>query len=121
DGATGKLAGDFRGRQIGDLDALHALDAAAIGAVVTDRRYCQTGALEDRCRILLDAALRRQGDGDRAHREALAVSMRSSQSEKPTAGLWSVAPSSVISRSYRPPPASTAEDPSCVTSKTRPV
>ena len=78
------------------------------------------GTFEDRRSVVLHPALGRKRNGD-GHAAALSVSIRSSQKEKPTAGMRSVAPRKVSSRSKRPPPASTALEPSTVTSKTRPV
>ena len=120
DAAITQLARDFRGRKESDLDIVETFDTAAIGALIADGDDFQAGALEDRGRILLHAPLGGHGDGD-GHERALSASIRSSHKAKPTAGIWLEAPSSVISRSKRPPPARTAWLSPAVTSKTRPV
>ncbi|MNZ89671.1 hypothetical protein D3C78_1086050 [compost metagenome] len=119
--ARADLAGDLGGRQIGDLDIVPSFDTAAIGAVIADCRDLQSGAFQNGGSVFLHPALGGQCDGDHGLSLPRTASMRSSQSEKPTAGIFSCAPSSVSSRSKRPPPARTLSPPASTTSKTRPV
>ena len=118
--ADADLAGDLGGGEEGDLDIVDAFDPAAIGSVVADGDDLHAGAIENRRSIVLHPALGGQRYGDHAN-SPLTVSIRSSQSEKPTAGISSAAPSSVSMRSKRPPPASTRCSPRSAISNTRPV
>ena len=87
DAALAEFAGDLGGRQERHLDIVAALDAGAVFAVVAGQADGKAGARQHVERLLLQPALRRDGEGD-GHRAApRSASMRSSQTEKPTPGI----------------------------------
>ena len=88
-----KLRGDVGGREVGDLDAGHPGDRTAVFARAARLDEVQAGAREEGFRILLQAALRRDGENEwRAHGSAPISFRRSIHTEKPTAGIGVVAP-----------------------------
>ena len=97
DGTGADLAGDLGRRQERHLDAGEAGDAAAIAPPGARRRQLQPGPCQAVERILLEAALRRDGEDERQG-HGLAPS-RSSQMAKPTAGTAPSGPTRASRRS----------------------
>ena len=95
--ALAELRGDFRRRQVNDLDAVEILDGAAIVARATRLDEFKPRARKERFRILLQAALRRHGKNERggAHDLPPLPASSSIDAAKPTAGIASRAPSRV--------------------------
>src|SRR5690349_2036708 len=87
-----ELMHDFGRRQIDDLDAVEAVDHAAITTLMSFRTQAQASFLEERSGGLLEAALGGHGDGEWRgrsghHRSPLvAASRRSVWIAAPTAG-----------------------------------
>ena len=102
--AARQLSGDVACRQIGDLDIVEACNGAAIIARATRLRQRETGAGEEGLGVFLQAALGRDGQNEwrghdaRSDVEVCCASV-SIQTEKPTAGMGSAAPSCVSSPS----------------------
>ncbi len=99
DAALADLAGDFGGGEEGDLDVGATLDAGAVFSVVAGQADGEPGPGERLERLVLEAALRGDGERDGHAAPPLSCSMRSSQTEKPTPGIGVLAPSRVSSRS----------------------
>src|SRR5690606_2150963 len=97
DAALAELARDLRRRQESDLDVIAALDPGAVAAFVVGLDDGEAGAGQRFQRLVLEATLGGQRDGDR--HAASSMPIRSSQTEKPTPGIGSSAPSKVSSRS----------------------
>ena len=121
DRADADFAGDFGGRQEGDLDIVQAFDAAAIGAVVADGDDLHAGAFEDRRGVVLHPALGGKRDGDVIRRlpSRLRCGRARARSRRP--GMRSFG----AEQRQHPVEAAAAGqhrgEPSTVTSKTRPV
>ena len=91
--ADAELRGDVRGGEIGDLDARHSGDGAAVFARAARLDELQARAREEAFRVLLQAALRRDGENERrAHGSVPIAFRRSIHTEKPTAGIGAAAP-----------------------------
>ena len=98
DGALPDLARYFRGGQERHLDAVDALEARPVFAVVVGQADGKARLGQYFQRLFLETAFRgdRQRDHDASPRRA---SIRSIQTEKPTPGMVAFAPSSVSSLS----------------------
>ncbi len=91
---------DFRSRQVGDLDAAHALDRAAIVAFAARLDELEPGAREERVGVLLQPALGGHRDDEGAAHDGLPqAARRSIQTPNPTAGIGVVLPSRLSSLS----------------------
>ena len=102
--AARELGGDLARREIGDLDIVEAGDGAAIVARAARFGQRKAGAGEERFGVFLQAALRGNGENERRGHDALPLlaglrPARSTQIEKPTAGIGVAEPSCVISPS----------------------
>ena len=92
--------GDFAGRQIGDLDAGHALDRAAIVALAARLDELEPGAREERVGVLLQPALGGDRDDEGAAHDGLPqATSRSIHTPSPTAGIGVALPSRLSSLS----------------------
>ncbi len=88
-GAGGELVHDLGGRQEQHLHVRHARERAAVVPRPARLREDEPGAGEEGGRVLLQAALRGDGEDEGAARASPVPSrdrMRSSQNEQPTAG-----------------------------------
>ncbi len=99
--ALAELLGDFRGREVSDLDAVEALDGAAIVARAARLDQFEPGAREEGFSVLLQAAFRRHGKKERrvAHDAPPQAASSSIEAAKPTAGIGEGDPSRVSSPS----------------------
>ena len=94
DGALRELRGDFRRRQIGDLDAVKSGDGAAVVARSARLDELKPGARKEGLGVLLQAAFRGDGEKKRgAHAAPPQAASSSIEAAKPTAGIGSRAPS----------------------------
>ena len=91
--ACRELLGDLLRREKRDFDAGQSGDRAAILARPARLRQREPGAGEEGLRILHQAALRRHGDDERAHRPLPRATSRSIHTASPTAGIGSAQPS----------------------------
>src|SRR5262249_5091572 len=89
----GELPRDLGGREICDLDVVEARDRAAIVARPARLDEREAGAREEAFRVLLQPALGRYRDDERAHCAPPSAASPSSQTAKPTAGTGCAAPS----------------------------
>ena len=93
--AARELADDFRGREIGHFHAGQVDDRAAIVARAAPLHEFQPCPGEERGRVLLQPALRGDGEDERGldrHRGSPASGKRSTQIAAPTAGRSLIAP-----------------------------
>ena len=95
DGALRQLLGDFGGRQVGDLDAVDAVNSAAIVARAARLDEFQAGTRKKCFGALLQTALGRYSDDERAHDASPMPARRSMKMPRPTAGIVSRLPSRV--------------------------
>ena len=94
--ALAELRGDFRRREVGDLDAVKAGDGAAIVACAARFDEFEPGTGEERFHVFLQASLRRHGENKGgAHAAAPQADNSSIEAANPTAGICSCAPSRV--------------------------
>jgi hypothetical protein len=98
--ALRQLRGDVGGREVGDLDAGHAGDRAAIFARAARLHQLEAGAREELLGIFLQPPLGRHREHERRAHDTLPIWVRRSiHTANPTAGIGSLAPSRVSSPS----------------------
>src|SRR5262249_61983867 len=96
DGALGELRRDLGGRQVGDLDALDARNGAAVVARAARLHEDEAGAGKECMRVLLQAALGRDGKDEwSVHAPASSAASRSIHTANPTAGIATALPSRI--------------------------
>ena len=99
DRPVAQFAGNLRGRQQQHFQSRRPGDAGAVAARILGRRHMDAGPGQRRDGLVLQPPLGGDREGERHAASPVRLAIRSSQSEKPTAGTGRSAPRMLNSRS----------------------